>query len=288
MNAIPHVVESAQSEREPAIGEILVESGRLKAEHTGKILAEQKARGLPFGSTAVSLGLVTQGDVDLALARQFGYPCLSPESRALDRSLVAAFDPFGATAEHLRVLRSQLTLRWLKTQSARKTLAVTGVGRGEGRSFVAANLAVLFAQGGARTLLIDADLRHPALHSLFRVSARSGLSSLLAGRVPIEAVIPVPELGELFLLPAGPIPPNPQELLGKPMFAERLRRLEKFFDLVIVDTTAATGGADGQIVAAAAGAALLVVRQHATALTPLGAICAAIGAVVVLWLWRGR
>jgi receptor protein-tyrosine kinase len=72
------------------------------------------------------------------------------------------------------------------------------------------------------------------------------------------------------------------------MFAERLRRLEKFFDLVIVDTTAATGGADGQIVAAAAGAALLVVRQHATALTPLGALqstlenaaCHVVGAVV--------
>jgi protein-tyrosine kinase len=265
------LIENLPGSDRTAIGRILVEAGRLAGPDVDAVLQAQRAGGGSFGSTALRLGLVTQADVDFALARQYDYPYLAPNSGLLEQDVVVAYQPFGAVAEQLRTLRSQLALRWLQQgRVERPSLAVTGVGRGEGRSFVAANLAVMFAQNGARTLLIDADLRHPAQHRLFHLAPRRGLSSLLAGRDAGEAVIPIAGLANLFVLPAGPLPPNPQELIGR-HFARQLRALEPHFEVLIVDTPAAGSGADGQLVAAECGATVLVVRQDSTPLADLRA-----------------
>jgi protein-tyrosine kinase len=130
---------------------------------------------------------------------------------------------------------------------------------------VAANLATVFAQTGQPTLLIDADLRQPSQHRLFNLENLVGLSSLLAARTPVrDAFVRVhPEL-QLFVLPAGPASPNPQELLLSPMFETVLDRLGQLFSIVVVDTPAASSSADAQIIAARAGAALLVSRRHRT------------------------
>jgi protein-tyrosine kinase len=261
-----------------SIGHILVEAGRLERDDAEIVLREQQTKGGNFGSTALSLGLVSQADVDFALARQYDYPYLSPNSGLVQPEVVAAYQPFGAVAEQLRTLRSQLALRWLQRgRVERPSLAVTGVGRGEGRSFVAANLAVMFAQAGARTLLIDADLRHPSQHGLFRLDNRRGLSTLLAGRGAGEVIVPVAGLSNLFTLPAGPVPPNPQELITRHL-ARQLRALEPHFEVLITDTSAAASGADGQLVAAESGATLLVVRQDATPLADLRAFHGALQA----------
>jgi receptor protein-tyrosine kinase len=165
--------------------------------------------------------------------------------------------------EPLRALRSQLTHRWF-TDSGHKGIAITSPGRGEGRSWLAANLATVFAQIGERTLLIDADMRHPHQHVLFNLNNSMGLSALLTGRAGKEAACRVHPQLRLFVLPAGILPPNPQELLGRPVFDLVLERFTDQFDIIIIDTPAASETADAQIVAKRVGAAVMLARRNVT------------------------
>ncbi len=245
-----------------SIGAILIDTGRLSAENAERILRLQKEQGKRFGDAAIELGLLSEDDIRFALASQFDYPYLAPGDNSLSHELVAAYTPFSPVVEQLRALRSQLMLRWFDAEARRKALAIVSPGKGEGRSFIAANLAVVFSQLGERTLLIDADLRTPRQHEIFKLGNSAGLSGLLAGRIGSEAIIRVPSLLNLSVLPAGAVPPNPQELLGRPAFIERLHTISQDFDVVIIDTSAAGDYADAQTVAARAGAALMLTRKH--------------------------
>src|SRR6266568_4190838 len=135
---------------------------------------------------------------------------------------------------------------------------------GEGRSYVAANLAVVFSQLGERTLLIDADLRAPRQHRIFNVPDRIGLSAVLSGRADRGAVVPIPECGTLSLLPAGACPPNPQELLLRPAFATLLEELRTEFDVILFDTPPAKFYADAQSLAFRAGSVMVLARKDHT------------------------
>lgn len=245
-----------------SIGAILVDAGRLSPEGAERILRAQKEQGKRFGDAAVELGLVTHDDIRFALASQYDYPYLPKDDASLSREVMGAYAPFSKPVEQLRALRSQLMIRWFDTEANRKTLAIVSPSGGDGRSFIAANLAVVFSQLGERTLLIDADLRKPRQHQMFKLQNETGLSSILANRAGMEAVIRVPSLLALSVLPAGPIPPNPQELLGRGAFSELLATLGASFDVIIIDTPPGAESADAQIVAARARGALLVARKN--------------------------
>ena len=247
-----------------SIGAILVDTGRLSAENADRILRLQIEQGKRFGDTAIELGLLTEDDVRFALSRQFNNLYLPAGDNSLSYQLVAAYKPFSPIVEKLRALRSQLMLRWFDTEVRLNSLAIMSPGIGEGRSFVAANLAVVFSQLGKRTLLIDANLRAPRQHELFKLGSNAGLSSMLAGRIGIEAIAHVPSLLGLSVLPAGAVPPNPQELLGRTGFPELLQSVARDFDVVIIDTPAAHEYAEAQIIAARASAALIVARKDRT------------------------
>ena len=139
-----------------SIGAILVDSGKLTIEAAERILRLQKEQGLLFGDAALQLGLLTNEDIQFALARQYDYPYLLKGDGEVSSELVAAFQPFSPQVEALRALRSQLMLRWFTGQQERRALAIVSPARGEGRSYLAANLAVVFSQLGEHTLLIDA------------------------------------------------------------------------------------------------------------------------------------
>jgi len=171
--------------------------------------------------------------------------------------------PQSDLVEPLRALRSQLSLRWVNGVG-RRVLAITSPGRGEGRSWLAANLATVFAQMGERVLLIDADMRHPRQHVFFNLNNSVGLSALLTGRAGREIVCRIHPQLRLFVLPAGLRAPNPQELLGRPVFEVVLSSFSDQYDLVILDTPSTTEAADAQILAARAGAALIVARRNHT------------------------
>ena len=182
-------------------------------------------------------------------------PLLQPE-------LVAAYKPFSPVVEKLRTLRSQLMLRWFNAERQHNALAIMSPGNKEGRSFIAANLAIVFSQLGERTLLIDADLRSPRQHELFKLDINAGLSGMLAGRIGPEAVVRVPALVGLSILPAGAVPPNPQELIGRASFTVLLDSLIRDFDVVIIDTPAANEHDEAQIIATRAGAALMLAHKN--------------------------
>jgi protein-tyrosine kinase len=246
------------------IGAILVEAGKLTPADVEKILRLQWEKGLRFGEAAIKLRLLSPADIDFALARQFDYPLLTRGQSSVSEAVVAAYDPFNAKTEALRALRSQLMMRWFDHDPARRSLAVISAARREGRSFIAANLAVLFSQLSKRTVLIDADLRAPRLHEFFGLDNRVGLSAVLTGRAGSEAVQRVPALHDLLVLPAGVLPPNPQELLLRPAFSQLLDQLAAQVDVILLDSPAASETADAQVIAVRAGAALIVARKNAT------------------------
>ena len=251
-----------------SIGAILVDSGKLTIEAAERILRLQKEQGLLFGDAALQLGLLTNEDIQFALARQYDYPYLLKGDGEVSSELVAAFQPFSPQVEALRALRSQLMLRWFTGQQERRALAIVSPARGEGRSYLAANLAVVFSQLGEHTLLIDADMRNPRQHALFGLENRTGLSSII-GRGEVSNIHRIPSFKDLSLLTAGPQPPNPQELLGRPPFAKLLAELAGEFDVVIIDTPATDEYGDARAIAVRAGGALMVARKKETRVADL-------------------
>lgn len=262
-----------------SIGAILVDSGKLGAADAERILRQQKDNNQRFGDAALMLGLVTQQDIAQALAQQYNYPYLIKGEGKVADELIAAYEPFSPQVEALRALRSQLMLRWFVGETGHKTLAVCSAGRGEGRSYLAANLAIIFSQLGEHTLLIDADLRHPHQHELFKTDNKLGLSSILAGRGGLESVQRIPDFENLSLLPAGPVPPNPQELLGQPTFIQVLETSASRYDVVLIDTPAAADYGDTQMIAARARAALVVARKHKSSLAATQQLAERLGQV---------
>lgn len=254
---------SGYAHAKTSIGALLIDAGRLRVEDAERILRLQRDEQIRFGDAALKLGVLTQADIDFALARQFDFPYLLPGKSSVSEKVVAAYAPLSSQVESLRSLRSQLILRWFDTAPEFKALAILSSTRGEGRSFVAANLAVVFAQLGERTLLIDADLRNPSQHELFGLDNSIGLSTVLAGRAGPEAVRGIPDLPHLSVLPSGGLPPNPQELLSRPAFPLLLQQLSGQLDVILLDTPAASESADAQTIAVRAGGALIVARKDA-------------------------
>lgn len=253
-----------------SIGAILIEQGRLSPDQVEEIQHFALVHGLRFGEAGVRLQLLSSSDIDMAVAQQFNYPLL-PRGGTVGVSdeLIAGYQPHGVVPEQLRALRSQLDLRW--SHPERKVLAVTSPGRKDGRSWLAANLATVFAQMGGRTLLIDADMRHPRQHVLFNLKNAVGLSALLTGRAGREIVARVHPQLRLFVCPAGLLPPNPQELLGRQVFDVVLGAFAEQYDTVILDTPASTEVADAQMLAGRAGAAIVMARRNHTKRNDLAA-----------------
>lgn len=255
------------------IGTHLIDSGRLTPEAALRILELQKEHGLRFGDAAIQLGLLTEQDIQRVLSEQYAYTYLMPGSDSVSEEVVAAFRPFSPIVEQLRVLRSRLSLRWFNTENGHKGLAIVSPESGDGRSFVAANLAVVFSQLGARTLLVDADLRKPRQHELFHLPNKLGLSSVLAGRGELDKVITrIPGLKALSVLPAGAVPPNPQELLARLPYSSVMIDVQGHFDVVLVDTPAGNETADVQAITARTRGALIVARKDKTSFPGLQAL----------------
>jgi protein-tyrosine kinase len=269
--AIEDGVPELARDRSKAIGAILVEQGRLRPDEVEKIQQFAVTNGLRFGDAALKLQLLKEEDIDLAIAQQFKYPILHRGGEGgVGDDVVAAYQPQSQMIEPLRVLRSQLILRWVSPKE-RNILAIASPGRSEGRSWLAANLATVFAQMGERTLLIDTDLRHPRQHELFNLNNSVGLTALLTGRAGREVVSRIHPQLRLFVLPAGILPPNPQELLGRQVFDLVLDMFANEYDLVIMDTPATSESADAQILASRADAAVLLVRRNHTRVDELKA-----------------
>jgi protein-tyrosine kinase len=249
------------------IGRILRDMGKLSAADEPRVFRLHREKSIRFGEAARLLRLVSNADIQYALSVQFGMPYVYGAPGALGEDLAAALDPFDPQLEALRNLRTELLLNWFGED--RRVLALVSIDHGDGRSYIAANLAVMFAQAGERTLLIDADLRNPRQHRIFRLIAGRGLAHSLQARAMNSDVQRVPYFENLFILPAGAVPPNPSELLSRPALTTLLKQAAREFSVVLIDTSAALRGSDAQLVATRARGALLVARNNRTRLGPL-------------------
>lgn len=160
----------------------------------------------------------------------------------LKKELIAQRDPKSPVSEVFRTLRTNI--QFMSTNKKLKTLLITSTFPSEGKSWVASNLAVTFAQAGNKVVLIDADMRKGRQYTIFGVSPRPGLSNYLSGidaenpdEIDISRYIQKTEVENLLIMTAGNIPPNPSELLVSPQMNKLLEDLKEVCDIVIIDGT---------------------------------------------------
>lgn len=195
------------------------------------------------------------------------------------RRLVTHHDPQGAVAEAFRVLRTNL--EFLDLSRPLRSITVASAIPGEGKSFIAANLAVACAQSGMKTCLVDADLRRPAVATYFRHDSVVGLTTALVRDKPAREATAPSSVPGLAFIPSGPLPPNPAELLGSARMRALMAELADEYDLVIYDTPPVLTVADPTVIAPRTDGVLLVAqagrvrreqtRAAANALTRVGA-----------------
>ncbi len=185
------------------------------------------------------------------------------------RCLPTVDKPRSPAAEAFRSLRTNL--EFARVDAPLRCLLVTSSTPNEGKSTIAANLAVAFAQAGHRTLLIDADLRKPAVHRIFQLSNSQGITTLLRSNDVNESVI-IQRTGidNLSVLTTGPLPPNPADLLRSKRFQDLLTKLDQTADVVILDGPPLSGLADAAILSKMVDGTLLIVRGSKTRRGALG------------------
>jgi len=184
--------------------------------------------------------------------------------------LPALDSPRSLFVESLRSLRTSLMLS--RSGAPPRSVLVTSPLSGEGKSFLSWNLAILFAKQGRRVLLCDANLRHPWLHRNLEISPVVGLSTVLTGLSPdhgASVVIPVLEVPGLFLIPAGPLPPYPAELLGSHQMADLVKMWEVQYEMVIFDAPPVLQFTDAVVLSSLVNSVLLMARHQKTPLSAL-------------------
>jgi polysaccharide biosynthesis transport protein len=192
--------------------------------------------GLPF------LGMVPAVDTDKGSLLHTGVP--------------AAF------SEAIRAVRTNVLFS--SADEGARTLVVTSAGPGEGKSMFSSNLSVSLAQAGQRVLHIDADMRRPRVHEIFEASQQPGLSNLLVGDCKPSEAVRKTAVQNLWILPAGMIPPNPAELLGSKRCTDYFTTLREHFDWVVIDSPPVLAVADASVLSNAATGVIFVVGADQT------------------------
>jgi receptor protein-tyrosine kinase len=280
--SFPHDDDSS-ADTDKELREVLISQFKLTPDAVDKIYAEMQISEMSFSDVALRMGFVTPEQITEALLRTRGglvsdeagliesvIRRVSADRRVVVRhgedvkpgdQLILAHDPYNPRSERIRALRTELLLLNEGTRGA-NIVPVMSPCSGEGRSQLAAELALSFAQLGRRTLLVDADMRKPQQHVLFATDNENGLSrSISAGEKPYFH--PVVGLPLMHLLTAGPIPPNPLELLSDGRFEKLLSEWRNSYEFIVIDTPPVSVCADGLAVATLAARVLLVSRaQH--------------------------
>ncbi len=176
-------------------------------------------------------------------------------------------DPHSSVAEAYRSLRTTVLFSGLDREI--QVLAITSSAPQEGKSTTSSNIGIVMAQSGKKTLLVDADLRRPVLHSVFGLPREPGLTNLLFERATFEEAIRPTDVENLYILPCGIIPPNPAELLGSHRMGQLIERLREEFDMVLLDTPPVVAVTDALLLSHSADATILIARADVTRIDAL-------------------
>lgn len=178
------------------------------------------------------------------------------------RNLLTQLESKSPIAEAFRTLRTNI--QFTSVDHEIRSMMITSTGPSEGKSTISSNLAIVMAQSGKRTLLVDTDLRKPTAHHTFRLLNREGLSNVLVGQGSLENLAIQSKIENLEILTSGPIPPNPAELLGSTSMAKFIKEAATLYDMVIYDTPPVIAVADAQILASQVDGVLLVLNSGKT------------------------
>lgn len=175
--------------------------------------------------------------------------------------LIVENDPKSPISEIFRTLRTNI--QFMSSKDKNKTVLITSTSQGEGKSWITANLAVVFANSGKKVLLIDSDMRLARQYKIFGISPIPGISNLLSGLIEDEkeAIQKIDGIDNLFIIPAGDIPPNPSELLTSDEFNKILKKLKKSFDVIIVDGPPVSLVTDGLLISRIVDNTIVVVEN---------------------------
>jgi capsular exopolysaccharide synthesis family protein len=217
-------------------------------------------------------GLRSEEDITLALATPIlgSVPHMEGRPNPLAVGRKMDLEPASDAAETYRTIRTAVFFGTPDRES--RTILVSSPQEGEGKSTFASNLAIAMAQTGKRVILVDADLRRPIQHRVFESKPGAGLSSVLTGGEPLDKAIQPSGVAGLDLLPSGPVPSNPAEILNSQPFTEALEELSVRYDHVVIDSPPVLMFADARILAAVCSVSILVL--HATSSTRKGAAAA--------------
>lgn len=179
--------------------------------------------------------------------------------------LITVANPTSAVTEQFRTIRTNIN--FMAVDHDIKSIAFTSANISEGKSTVAANVAVTYAQAGRKVLLIDADLRRPTVHTTFDLSNHVGLSTVIssnAKELDLDSVVQPSGIDNLGILTAGPTPPNPSELIASKRMQDFINLVEQHYDLVIIDLAPVLEVSDTQELSRRLDGLILVVRQGHT------------------------
>lgn len=178
------------------------------------------------------------------------------------RHLIAKKDPKSPITEQYRTIRTNI--QYASVDQAIRSIVVTSTAPMEGKSTTTANLAVVFAQQGKKTLLIDADLRKPTAHYTFQLPNTFGLTSVLTKQAELMDAVHMTDVENLFVLTSGPIPPNPAELLASVSMEYLLKEAYNLYDFILFDTPPVLTVTDAQVLANLADGSILVTSSGTT------------------------
>ncbi|MVX63220.1 polysaccharide biosynthesis tyrosine autokinase [Clostridium chromiireducens] len=185
--------------------------------------------------------------------------------RVVDRRIYAGFvvedKPKSVDAEAFRTLRTNI--QYSSFDKEIRTIAVTSSEMAEGKSTVAGNIAISFAQGEKKVILVDCDLRKPSVHKNFKTSNLLGVSEVLLGKVSLDEAVQKHN-NNFNYLTSGKIPPNPSEMLGSAAMTNLIERLKDEYDLIVLDTAPLRAVTDAQILSTKVDGTILVVRAGKT------------------------
>ena len=244
----------------------------------GTMLSLLLGLGLAFLANALDNSIKSQDDVELVRGLVFmGLMPRIPDSSSSNRGhgpgprpgrdLIVHHTPMSRVAEACRSIRTNIL--FASTDRSMKTMLVTSPRPREGKTTTAVSIAITMAQAGSRVLLVDTDMRRPRLHKVFGVLGGDGLTSVLLGGADIDQVIKGTDVPNLYVLPCGPIPPNPAEICHSSQFAELLDQLAEHYDRVLLDSPPAMVVTDAVVLSTLVEGNLVVARTNQTSRTSL-------------------
>ena len=192
--------------------------------------------GLAFFLEYLRYTIKTPDDLERFLNLPFLGPIPNFEVKSDDPAtdLIILRSPKSSASESVRGLRTSILFS--SARHVPQVLLVTSAAASEGKTLVASNLALAMAQGGGKTLILDCDMRRPRMNKLFKAGREPGMSNILVGESAWEKIIQPTDVENLWLIPSGPIPPNPAELISSDLMQEIMEAMKKRYDRIIIDS----------------------------------------------------